>query len=100
MTPNALLIHPDDNVLICTAAIARGDTIRLAGGETLTALEAIGTGHKIARTNLAAGDKIIRYGAPIGSITRAVARGGHVHMHNAKSDYIPTHKRGGATIDD
>jgi len=28
---------------------------------------------------------------PIGSATRAIKAGEHVHLHNMKSDYIPTY---------
>ena len=39
------------------------------------------------------GEKISKYGAPIGSMTLATPKGGHVHLHNMKSDYIATHMR-------
>jgi hypothetical protein len=50
-------------------------------------------GHKIARRPIAPGDKILRYGAAIGSAIAPIAPGEHVHMHNMKSDYIPAHDR-------
>ena len=43
---------------------------------------------------LAPGDKIVKYGAPIGSTTCAIAAGEHVHTHNLRSDYLPTFARG------
>lgn len=51
----------------------------------------IGIGHKIAARFIAAGEKIIKYGVPIGSATKDIERGMHVHLHNMKSDYIPTY---------
>ena len=48
-------------------------------------------GHKIARRAIAAGEKIVKYGAPIGSATVAIPAGAHVHVHNVKSDYTPTY---------
>ncbi len=87
-----LLLHPDDNVLICReqsgagqGVIIDGDTVMLAGD--------IMVGHKIARRDLTAGEKVLRYGAPIGSMTADAKRGEHVHMHNMKSDYIKSHTR-------
>lgn len=87
-----ILLHPDDNILVCVKHISVGDVLALDGG-LITSAIAIDVGHKIARVPLNAGDKVYRYGAPIGSMTEAVAKGAHVHMHNMKSDYIPSHTR-------
>jgi D-threo-aldose 1-dehydrogenase len=87
-----ILLHPDDNVLICVRAIEVGDVLPVSGG-TIPAREGIAIGHKVARFDLHAGDKIIKYGAPIGSMTANAATGGWVHMHNMKSDYISSHTR-------
>lgn len=72
-----LRLHPDDNVL----------TVIVAGGT-------VPLGHKVAARDIAAGEKIVKYGAPIGSATRDIASGEHVHTHNVQSDYIPTFQRG------
>lgn len=87
-----ILLHPDDNILVCVKQFHPGDEITI-DGETLLSEIDIAVGHKIARINLRPGDKVYRYGAPIGSMTQAVAKGEHVHMHNMKSDYIPSHTR-------
>jgi len=87
-----ILLHPNDNVLICVSAIEAGDILPVAGG-TIPAREGIAIGHKIARMALAQGDKVIKYGAPIGSMTAPVVAGQWVHMHNMKSDYISSHTR-------
>lgn len=88
----AILLHPDDNILVCVAHIYTGDVVDI-DGEPIVIKQDIDVGHKIARRALTAGDKVFRYGAPIGSITQTVAVGGHVHMHNMQSDYIPSHTR-------
>lgn len=75
--PRFLRLHPDDNVL----------TVIVADG-------AVPLGHKVAARDIAAGEKIIKYGAPIGSASCPIASGEHVHTHNVKSDYLPTFKRG------
>lgn len=51
----------------------------------------VATGHKIALQPIAAGQKVLKYGAPIGSATRPIEPGEHVHTHNLKSDYLPTY---------
>jgi (2R)-sulfolactate sulfo-lyase subunit alpha len=88
----AILLHPEDNVLVCVARIQPGDEL-LIDGALVKATQYIGVGHKLARYALAAGDKIFKYGAPVGSMTEAAVRGTHVHMHNMQSDYIPSHTR-------
>ena len=89
---NLILLHPDDNVLVCVAAVAAGETLAI-DGEALAAPGDVAVGHKVARRPLAAGERVIKYGAPIGSMTQPAARGDWVHMHNMKSDYMPTHTR-------
>ena len=93
MNPSKLmLLHPDDNVLVCIAPIAAGESLAIDHAE-LRAAQDVGVGHKVARSPIAPGENILKYGAPIGSATRAIATGEWVHVHNMKSDYIPTHDR-------
>jgi len=87
-----LLLHPDDNVLVCRQAAAAGETL-VFDGHAMTLPSTIAVGHKIARRDLKPGDKVIKYGAPIGSMTAAATRGAHIHLHNMQSDYIPSHTR-------
>jgi hypothetical protein len=87
-----LLLDEADNVLVCTTGIAAGDLLSI-GAETYSASVAIPVGHKVARSALRAGDKVIKYGAPIGSANRPIAAGEWIHLHNLDSDYIPTHSR-------
>ena len=87
-----ILLHPDDNIVVCVAHIYAGDEIQI-DGQAVSAQKDIEVGHKLARRALALGEKIYRYGAPIGSMTQAAQIGEHVHMHNMQSDYIPSHTR-------
>lgn len=89
---NALLLHPDDNILVVIAPVVAGDLLAVEGG-SVRAIHAIDVGHKIARRWLAPGDKVYKYGVAIGSMTLAADRGAHVHLHNMKSDYIASHTR-------
>jgi hypothetical protein len=85
-----LLLAPEDNVLVACTDLHVGDAV-LIDGEPLTLVQAVGLGHKVARHALRTADKLLRYGAPIGSATRDIARGEHVHTHNLASDYIATY---------
>lgn len=89
-SPTLILLAPEDNVLVAGSSLSAGAELMI-DGETVTLIEDIGLGHKIARRDLTAGETILKYGAPIGSATDAVARGRHVHLHNMKSDYIETY---------
>ena len=92
MTGKLILLHEADNVLVCIAPIAAGDLLTIDGRE-LVAPQAVAVGHKVARHALTPRDKILKYGAPIGSMTEAAEPGEWVHMHNMKSDYIASHTR-------
>jgi (2R)-sulfolactate sulfo-lyase subunit alpha len=52
---------------------------------TLTALDAVPLGHKIALRDLKTGDTVLKYGHDVGRIVADVAKGRHVHIHNLKT---------------
>jgi L-fuconolactonase len=89
----AILLHPDDNVLVCCRAVRAGERFLINENEEIQVLQEIDLGHKLARRALSAGEKVIKYGAPIGSMTAAVPAGEWIHLHNMKSDYISAHTR-------
>lgn len=88
--PRLLLLSESDNVLVARSRIAAGAPIEV-DGVGIRLAEPLPIGHKIARRDIAAGEKILKYGAPIGSATAAIRRGEPVHVHNVKSDYTPTY---------
>jgi (2R)-sulfolactate sulfo-lyase subunit alpha len=92
--PPLLLLHPDDNILVARRDIAAGERVEL-DGESFLIPAAVELGHKLARRALAAETRVLKYGAPIGSMKTPVARGEHVHLHNLRSDYIPSTTRDG-----
>ena len=89
----AILLHPNDNVLVCCRAVTAGERFVVSSGEEVEVLQDIDLGHKLARRALSTGEKVIKYGASIGSMTAAVAAGEWIHLHNMKSDYISVHTR-------
>jgi hypothetical protein len=88
--PRLLLLDDRDNVLVVKARIRAHEAVAVEGG-IVTVPQDLPLGHKLARRAIAAGEKIVKYGAPIGSATEAIAAGVHVHVHNVKSDYTPTY---------
>ena len=90
MNPAALLLHPNDNVLVSRRDIRAGETITV-DGESIVVLAAVALGHKIARRRVDAGAKIVKYGMSIGSASCDILPGEWVHLHNLQSDYIAVH---------
>lgn len=88
--PRLLLLAPGDSVFVLRDQIDAGETVWVAGVAVAFPTR-LGLGHKIACIAVAAGDKVIKYGAPIGRATQAIAQGDHVHLHNLTSDYTPTY---------
>jgi hypothetical protein len=85
-----LRLGPDDHVAVVVRRFADGEEM-LIDGVRLSAPCDLGLGHKIAVRPVAAGQRIMKYGAPIGRATRDITVGEHVHVHNLASDYTPTY---------
>jgi altronate dehydratase len=81
----AIVISAHDNVATALDAIEAGEAVA-AGGTTVTALNPIPRGHKIALRAIPAGAHVVKYGNPIGTASEAIAPGAHVHTHNVGSD--------------
>lgn len=92
MTAAAIRLSPEDNVAVCCRYVTVGEEI-LIDGTLITAQHDIDLGHKISLSHLQTGDKIVKYGMPIGSASQIIPAGGWVHIHNMQSDYISTHER-------
>ncbi len=88
-TMNTLLLSPTDNIVVLAKSLAAGAALEI-GGRQHHLTHALALGHKLAARPIRAGDKIIKYGAPIGSATCEIKAGEHVHLHNMQSDYLPT----------
>lgn len=95
MSAAAIRLDPRDNVAVCCRGVVAGERIAV-DGIVLAVAQDVELGHKLALVALAPGDRIVKYGMPIGSATGATAAGGWVHVHNMKSDYLPAHARGTA----
>ena len=83
-------LSPLDNIVVLTRSARAGDTLEI-DGRAVSMERPLGLGHKLALRRIAAGEKILKYGAAIGSATCAIEPGEHVHLHNMKSDYLPTY---------
>ncbi len=90
-------LSPIDNVVVLVRSVQPGDTIEI-DGRSISMRKPLGLGHKLALRRIAAGTKILKYGAAIGSATCDIEPGEHVHLHNMQSDYLPTHTLDGARL--
>ena len=85
---NAMIVEPQDNVVVAIEPIKKGDTVtyKCAGEEkTLTALEDITIYHKLAIRDIPEGEPVVKYGEHIGVAARDIKAGEHVHEHNVGS---------------
>lgn len=82
---DAIRLSPDDNVATLLRAVAKGEKVRVGATMDVEAGEAIALCHKIALEDIKPGDRILKYGEPIGEATQAIRAGAHVHVHNLRS---------------
>ena len=68
----AIHISPIDNVVVALHPIAKGELVQ-TDGLSVTALEDIPQGHKMAVQPIKAGENVIKYGFPIGHATEDAA---------------------------
>ena len=80
-----LQLDPKDNVGVLTQSVVAGTRLRV-GHQDVALAHSLGLGHKLALRDIAVGEKIMKYGCPIGSAITAIPAGDHVHLHNMKSD--------------
>ena len=74
-------INPDDNVAVALQDLAAGEVV-----EGVTLKVAVPRGHKIVLRDLKAGENVIKYGFPIGHVTRDAAAGTMVDHNCIKTN--------------
>jgi len=83
-------LHRDDNVACLPYSVSEGARLRF-GDSVYDVDRSLGLGFKIAIRPISLGEKVYKFGAAIGSASVEIAAGDMVHVHNMKSDYIPTY---------
>ena len=90
-------IHPDDNVAVALEDIRKGETLTL-DSVSVTAIEDIARGHKMALRDIREGEPVVKYGNPIGLARADIPAGAWAHVHNVRTglsesaDYTYDHK--------
>lgn len=79
-------LHDDDNVAVALKDLHKGDVLEV-DGKAIQLRANIDFGHKFCIQRIACGENVLKYGLPIGSATRDILEGEHVHIHNIQSNY-------------
>lgn len=89
MKPRLLRLHPQDNIVVATAPIKAESVLKLDRVK-IQIVSNVPMAGKVATRPIAEGEKILKFGQPIGHATRNIEPGEWVHTHNLASDYFPT----------
>jgi altronate dehydratase small subunit len=84
------MVSDKDNVATIFAQnISDGSKVEVrdkkGGSKTVEVIGDIPYGHKIALTDIAKGEQIVKYGESIGSASKSIKKGEYVHIHNLES---------------
>ena len=97
-----LRINEADLVAVALSPLKKGSNVKVSGSDfSIEVLEDIPMGHKIALRDISSGEKIIKYGFPIGEAKQDIQKGAHVHTNNLQTalsgaheyTYNPTHPK-------
>ena len=89
----AIVIDAKDNVATALTGIESGDMVTVVSSSQnkvceIKITEAIPFGHKLAIMAITKGDKVVKYGEPIGRASRDIGLGDYVHINNVDSNRI------------
>ncbi|AOL17466.1 hypothetical protein BFU36_12935 [Sulfolobus sp. A20] len=89
--PKGLIHSKGDDVCVAVEDISAGEEVICAYLDnpseyvTLKSVQNVPLGHKIALRDIKKGEKVLKYGRPIGEAIQDIRKGEHVHIHNIKS---------------
>ena len=86
MAVNALVLNEKDNVATAVRPLESGAAVHIGRGETatVTLVQSIPFGHKLAVRDIRRGEPVIKYGEIVGRALADIGRGEHVHVHNVE----------------
>jgi hypothetical protein len=87
---NTIILNPQDNVAVFTKDVLAGQEVQ-GLGFALLANKDFSLGDKIALTSLDTDALVYKYGLVIGKTVQPIGQGDWVHLHNIKSQYVPTY---------
>lgn len=89
MKQSFIHLNPTDNVIVVIGEIE--NPFIMVSGKKIMIEDNIKFGHKVAIKEILPGEKIIKCGGTIGTATKLILPGSHVHIHNMKSNFINTY---------
>jgi hypothetical protein len=84
MKDNAIRAKEGDNIVTLTSELNAGENA-IAADEIIKVAQDTPRGHKVASTDIATGQQVIKYGEQIGTASVNIAKGQWVHTHNLQS---------------
>jgi altronate hydrolase len=78
---SAIRLHRSDNIAVARVPLSPGQVIRI-DGITVTVADPVPAGHKVVLVRVPAGERVKRWGEPIGRAIVTLEPGRHVHTHN------------------
>ncbi len=78
----ALVLTAGDDVAVAIESLDSGQIVQLSDGRSVTAVDDVIRGHKLAITPREPGELVRKYGQPIGVATASIRVGDHVHTQN------------------
>ncbi len=81
---DVIKINQEDNVAVALRPIGKGETLEI-GDISVTTVEEIPQGHKVALKAVKAGEEVVKYGFRIGFAKEDISKGQWVHVHNLKT---------------
>lgn len=83
-------INPNDNIAVMLEDGTADATVQVIGASqerTVTLIQTIAYGHKVALADIVQGAAVFKYGIRIGHAIQPIRAGAWVHLHNCASDY-------------
>jgi (2R)-sulfolactate sulfo-lyase subunit alpha len=90
MKKGILLHEASDDVGVATYDLKSGEEVQAVTLEgkpvaSITLVDDVPLGHKVAMRDMAEKKHVLEYGRPIGYASCEIAAGAHVHVHNIRS---------------
>lgn len=88
MSKITILLHTKDNVATALTDLKKGEQVNASLDDIsmdVVLREDVAFGHKYALRDVAKGEKVIKYGMPIGKTLTDIRAGEWVHVHNCRS---------------
>src|SRR5690242_2583956 len=79
-----IIVNEHDHVVVVLRDYQAGEQLQLDTG-SITLLEDVKRGHKVAREDIKNGSPVHKYGFPIGFATTDIKKGAWIHTHNIKT---------------